>query len=81
MKAMKFLIPNPSFPAYENCVKLAEGIPSFYRLPADKDFAFDIEEFKSKVTTKTKVAVVIFAVESDGQDFHAGRFAGNCRSV
>src|SRR5438477_9760046 len=26
------LIPNPSFPAYENCVKLAEGTPVFYRL-------------------------------------------------
>ena len=36
------LLPNPSFPAYENCVKLAEGVPVFYRLPADKDFAFDI---------------------------------------
>ena len=53
------LIPNPSFPAYENCVKISEGTPVFYRLPAEKDFSFDIEEFKSKITPKTKAAVVI----------------------
>ena len=53
------LIPNPSFPAYENCVKISEGVPVFYRLPAEKNFAFDIEEFKSKITAKTKAAVVI----------------------
>ena len=53
------LIPNPSFPAYENCVKISEGVPVFYRLPAEKDFGFDIEEFKSKITPKTKAAVVI----------------------
>ncbi len=53
------LIPNPSFPAYEKCVKISEGVPVSYRLPAEKDFAFDIEEFKSKITAKTKAAVVI----------------------
>ena len=53
------LLPNPSFPAYENCVKMAEGTSVFYRLPAEKDFGFDIGEFKSKITAKTKVAVVI----------------------
>ncbi len=34
------LIPNPSFPAYENCVKISGGEPVYYRLPAEKDFAF-----------------------------------------
>lgn len=53
------LIPNPSFPAYENCVKLAGGVPVFYRLPAEKDFGFDEEEFSSKITPKTKAVVVI----------------------
>lgn len=63
------LIPNPSFPAYENCVKLSGGEPVFYRLPADKDFAFDIEEFKSKITPKTKVAVVISPSNPTGKIF------------
>ena len=53
------LLPNPSFPAYEACVKIAEGNPVYYRLPADKEFAFDIEEFKRAITAKTKAAVVI----------------------
>lgn len=53
------LIPNPSFPAYENCVNICEGVPVFYRMPAEKDFGFDIEEFKSKLTKKTKAVVVI----------------------
>ncbi len=63
------LIPNPSFPAYENCVKIAGGEPVFYRLPAEKDFGFDIEEFKSKITTKTKVAVVISPSNPTGKIF------------
>ena len=68
-KGDEVLIPNPSFPAYENCVKIAEGIPVFYRLPADKDFGFDIAEFKSKITPKTKVAVVISPSNPTGKIF------------
>ncbi|MBA3694539.1 MAG: pyridoxal phosphate-dependent aminotransferase [Acidobacteria bacterium] len=63
------LIPNPSFPAYENCVKISEGVPVFYRLPAVKDFGFDIEEFKSKITRKTKAAVVISPSNPTGKIF------------
>jgi aspartate/methionine/tyrosine aminotransferase len=63
------LIPNPSFPAYENCVNISGGKPVFYRLPADKDFAFDIEEFKSKITAKTKAAVVISPSNPTGKIF------------
>jgi aspartate aminotransferase len=58
-KGDEVLLPDPSFPAYEACVRIAEGDPVYYRLPADKDFAFDIEEFKRKITTKTKAVVVI----------------------
>jgi aspartate/methionine/tyrosine aminotransferase len=68
------LIPNPSFPAYENCVKISEGVPVFYRLPADKDFAFDIEEFKSKITPKTKAAVVISPSNPTGKIFTENDF-------
>ena len=63
------LIPNPSFPAYENCVNISGGKPVFYRLPADKDFAFDIEEFKSKITPKTRAAVVISPSNPTGKIF------------
>jgi aspartate/methionine/tyrosine aminotransferase len=63
------LIPNPSFPAYENCVNLAGGKPVFYRLPAEKDFAFDIDEFKSMITPKTRAAVVISPSNPTGKIF------------
>ncbi len=53
------LLPNPSFPAYEACIKISQGNPVFYRLPADQEFAFDIEEFKQALTPNTKAAVVI----------------------
>lgn len=53
------LLPNPSFPAYDACTRIAQGNPVYYSLPADKDFAFDIDEFASRITPKTKAAVVI----------------------
>jgi aspartate/methionine/tyrosine aminotransferase len=53
------LLPNPNFPAYDACVRIAQGNPVYYRLPADNDFAFDIEEFTRSITPKTKAAVVI----------------------
>jgi aspartate/methionine/tyrosine aminotransferase len=53
------LLPNPSFPAYDACTRIAQGTPVYYSLPAGQDFAFDIDEFKSRITPKTKAAVVI----------------------
>lgn len=63
------LLPNPSFPAYDACVKIAQGNPVYYRLPADRDFAFDIEEFKRGITPKTKAAVVISPSNPTGKIF------------
>jgi aspartate aminotransferase len=53
------LLPNPSFPAYDACTRIAQGVPIYYRMPADSEFSFDIEEFRSKITPRTKAAVVI----------------------
>jgi len=63
------LLPNPSFPAYDACVKISGGNPVYYRLPADKDFAFDISDFKSQITEKTKAAVVISPSNPTGKIF------------
>ena len=30
------LLPDPSFPAYDACVRISQGNPVYYRLPADK---------------------------------------------
>jgi aspartate/methionine/tyrosine aminotransferase len=53
------LLPNPSFPAYEACTRIAQAEPVYYRMPADDDFKFDISDFKSRITARTKLAVVI----------------------
>lgn len=53
------LLPNPSFPAYDACTRIAQATPITYRMPADKDFSFDIDEFKAGITERTKLAVVI----------------------
>ena len=53
------LLPDPSFPAYDACTRIAQGTPNYYRMPADRDFAFDISEFRSRITERTRVAVVI----------------------
>ena len=51
------LLPDPGFVAYPTIVQMAGGSPVFYRLKAERDFAFDAEEFKRQVTPRTKVAV------------------------
>lgn len=53
------LLPDPSFPAYDACTRIAQGVPVYYRMPADRDFEFDIEHFRCQITEKTKAAVVI----------------------
>jgi len=53
------LLPDPSFPAYDACTRIAQGKPVYYRMPADIEFAFDISNFRSQITDKTKAAVVI----------------------
>jgi aspartate aminotransferase len=53
------LIPDPGFVAYPTIVKMAGGVPRFYRMPAAGDFAFDAEEFRRALTPKTKVVVCI----------------------
>lgn len=58
-KGDEVLLPDPSFPAYDACTRIAEGVPVYYRMPADQDFGFDVEHFKSQITDKTKAAVVI----------------------
>ena len=53
------LIPDPGFVAYPTIVKMAGGVTKFYRMPASKDFAFDVEAFKRALTPRTKVVVCI----------------------
>ncbi len=52
------LIPDPSWPHYEACVKLAGGRPLTYTLKEELDFSFDIEEIEGLITDRTKMIIV-----------------------
>ncbi|HJU94214.1 MAG TPA: aminotransferase class I/II-fold pyridoxal phosphate-dependent enzyme [Pyrinomonadaceae bacterium] len=51
------LLPNPGFVAYPTIVQMAGGKANFYRLPSDKGFAFDADEFRRALTPRTKVVI------------------------
>ena len=51
------LLPNPGFVAYPTIVQMAGGRANFYRLPRDKGFAFDVDEFRRALTPRTKVVI------------------------
>lgn len=51
------LIPNPGFVAYPTITHMAGGSSTFYQLPADNDFSFDLEDFKRQLSPRTKVVI------------------------
>lgn len=53
------LLPDPGFVAYPTIVRMAGGVARFYRLPRDRDFGFDVEEFRAALSPRTKVVVCI----------------------
>ena len=53
------LLPDPGFVAYPTIVRMAGGMPVFYRLPAARDFTFDADEFRRRLSSRTKVVVCV----------------------
>jgi len=53
------LLPNPGFVAYPTIVRMAGGSATFYRLPRERGFAFDRDEFRRALSPRTKVVVCI----------------------
>lgn len=53
------LLPDPGFVAYPTIVRMAGGTARFYRLPRERGFAFDADEFRRALTPRTKVVVCI----------------------
>ena len=52
------IYPNPSYPIYESCIKMAQGVPVPMPLTKDNNFRIDIEGFKKLVTPKTKLVIL-----------------------
>ena len=63
------LLPDPGFVAYPTIVRMAGGHPVFYRLPARDGFAFDAEDFRRRLTPRTKAVVVISPSNPTGRTF------------
>lgn len=53
------LLPDPGFVAYPAIVRMAGGRSVFYRLPATRNFAFDAEDFRRRLSPRTKAVVCI----------------------
>jgi aspartate/methionine/tyrosine aminotransferase len=70
------LLPNPGFVAYPTIVRMAGGTSCFYRMPRERGFAFDVDEFRRALTPRTKVVVCISPSNPTGriltnEDLHA----------
>lgn len=63
------LIPDPVFAAYPNVIRLCGGVPVTFRLPQEKNFGFDLDEFKSKISNKTKAVVIVSPSNPTGKIF------------
>jgi aspartate aminotransferase len=63
------LIPNPGFVAYPTIVRMAGGVPKFYRSPAAREFAFDPEDFRRALTPRTKAVVCVSPSNPTGRVF------------
>src|SRR5260370_21327562 len=52
-------MPNPGFIAYPMIARMVGARAVTYRLPAKNDFGFDLEDFKSRLSPRTKVVICI----------------------
>jgi len=53
------LIPGPCYPPYLTYTKFFDGKPVIYRTIEDRGWSTDLEDLKSKITSRTKLIVVI----------------------
>ena len=53
----KILIPDPGYPAYENCIKLCGGKPLYYSF--NKDFSINIDDLKKTIKECKPKAIVL----------------------
>jgi len=75
------LIPNPGFVAYPTIARMAGGRPVFYRLPAEDDFSFDLQDFKARITSKTKVVICTSPSNPTGRVFTRDDLQAIARAV
>lgn len=52
------IYPNPGFPIYESMIKFVGGKPVPIKLEEERNFAFNIDDFKKLITPKTKMVIL-----------------------
>jgi len=52
------IYPNPGFPIYESMINFVGATPVPIPLREERDFCFDLDEFRSKVSDKTKLIIL-----------------------
>jgi aspartate/methionine/tyrosine aminotransferase len=75
------LIPNPGFIPYPMILKLVGGRAIPYRLPAANDFGFDLDEFKSKLSARTKAVICISPSNPTGRTLSGDDLRGMAEAV
>ena len=54
----EIIYPNPGFPIYESQIVAHGAVPVPLPLVEEKEFAFDIEDLKKRITEKTKMLII-----------------------
>lgn len=75
------LLPDPGFVAYPTIVRMAAGESVYYRLPAARDFAFDIEDFRRRLSARTRVVVCISPSNPTGRALSADELAAMAEAL
>jgi len=52
------MYPDPGFPIYESMARFVGGVPVAMPLREERNFRFDPDEFKAKVTSKTRLIII-----------------------
>ena len=52
------IYPNPGFPIFESMINFMEGVAVPLPLREEREFSFDVNEFKGLVTPKTKLIII-----------------------
>lgn len=75
------LIPNPGFVAYPTITRMAGGRPTFYQLPATSDFSFDLDDFRLRLSPKTKVVICTSPSNPTGRALTEAELRGMAKAV
>lgn len=57
-KGDEVIYPDPGFPVYRNLIRFVEGVPVPVGIKEENNFRLDVNELKSKITSRTKLIIL-----------------------